>query len=172
MAVDCASELYKNVQSINFDCENINDMLTSGGLKKIELGAFTAKNSEPATWETLEFNNNDKQSNYTENLTNNDNGTTVVTKTLTVFLTGFEAERHESLNELCNPFKKLVIRITFADGSVALQGLEFGAVLTSVKFETGANATDTNGVTLSFTCDESKHNINAGTSSASTFGLR
>jgi hypothetical protein len=129
--------------------------ITTGGLKSVRIKQFETG----TTYYNLSFNSNDKTSNYTETLTNNDNGTTTVEKTLTIFLTGFDGDRHDNINELCNPFRKLVVEVNFADGSQAIAGAEFGAVLTSVKFETGANATDTNGVTLTFTAQESKHNI-------------
>jgi hypothetical protein len=152
-----ACALYDGIQSIVNNCD-----ITTGGLKELRMSQY----KEGATYDdylmtigiaTLNFNTDDKTTNYVENLTNNDNGTTVVEKTLTVFLSGYDGARHEVINELCNPYKKFIFMVIFADSSRMMMGMENGAVLTSVRFESGANAEDTNGVTLTFSAKESKH---------------
>jgi hypothetical protein len=149
--------LYDGISSILNNCE-----ITAGGISKIQItqyqeGATFSGNNSSGLVQSIDFNTDDKTTNYVEALTNNDNGTTVVEKTLTVFLSGYDGDRHAVLNELCNPYKKFALLITFADGSTMYCGMENGAVLTSVRFESGANAEDTNGVTLTFTAKEKKH---------------
>jgi hypothetical protein len=153
-----ACALYDGIQSIINNCD-----ITTGGLSEIRM---VQMDETKKSWNDylmaglitrIQFNTDDKTTNYVENLTNNDNGTTVVEKTLTVFLSGYDGARHDVLNELCNPYKKFIFLVVFADDSRLYMGAENGAVLTSVRFESGANAEDTNGVTLTFSAKESKH---------------
>jgi hypothetical protein len=142
---------YSKITDITLDCT-----VPSGGVKKIEIADWVVDASR-ASWKNVNFNNQDKTTNYTESLTNNDNGSSVVVQTLTVFFSGFNIDTRNTLEDICNPNVKLLMRITLADGSVVLAGEEYGARCTQVESSTGAGTSDSQGYTATFTTEERRH---------------
>jgi hypothetical protein len=142
---------YSKLGNIELDCT-----VPSGGVKKIEIANWVA-DATKAGWKEVNFNNQDKTTNYTESLTNNDNGSSVVVQTLSVFFSGFNSETRDTLNDICNPNVKLLLRITLSDGSTVIAGEQYGAHCTQVESSTGAGTSDSQGYTATFTTEEGKH---------------
>jgi hypothetical protein len=145
--------LYKGLSGVALNCN-----APTGGVTKIELADWVEGGYSSVTkWLDVNYNNQDKTTNYVEALTNNDNGSSVVTQTLTVFFAGYNEQTRETLDAICNPNVKLLARITLADGNQVIMGEEFGAVCTQVQSSTGAGTTDSQGYTATFTAEEASH---------------
>lgn len=145
-----ACTLNYTIASLEIDCSP-----QTGGLRFIKYRPHGSLAS--VEFKEILFNTDDKTSNYGEVLTNNDNGTTVVEQTLTVYVAGINATTRNTLNELCNPNVKLEVQIGLADGSVITQGNKFGTILSEVRLSTGASAGDAQGYTITFKGEEPSH---------------
>jgi hypothetical protein len=145
-------DLYKTLSDLTLNCN-----APTGGVTKIELADWVKDYKSVTNWLDVNFNNQDKTTNYVEALTNNDNGSSVVTQTLTVFFAGYNVETRNTLDTICNPNVKLLARITLADGNQVIMGEDFGAVCTQVQSSTGAGTTDSQGYTATFTAEEAEH---------------
>jgi hypothetical protein len=145
---------YTDIVDIALDCT-----VPSGGVKEIKIANWASDYTtiKDADWKVVNFNNQDKTTNYTESLTNNDNGSSVVVQTLSVFFSGFNADTRETLNDICNPNVKLLLKVTLSDGSSVIMGEQYGAHCTQVESSTGAGTSDSQGYTATFTTEEGKH---------------
>ena len=143
---------YDEISSITIDCE-----AAVGGIKTLAIANWAAIRPADSAFKEINFNNQDKTTNYTEALENGDDGSTVVTQTLTVFFSGFNADTRTTLNELCNPNIKAIIKVTLANDTVVYMGERFGAVLTKVESSSGSATRDTQGYTATWTAEEATH---------------
>lgn len=141
---------YAAIASMPIDCTS-----TSGGVVAVKYKTHGSASS--VAFVDIGFNPSDKVSNYSEVLTNNDNGTTVVDQTLTISIAGINADVQSALDTLCNPNVKLILEVHFANGTKLKVGNEYGAVLSEVKLSTGANAGDSQGYMLTFKGEEPVH---------------
>lgn len=140
---------YSLIEDLATDCSQ-----PIGGLKTIKYRKF--KSTQDPFVEII-FNEKDKITNYSEVLTNNDNGTTVVDQTLTAFLAGINEDNHDTLNALCNPNVRLEVQIEFINGTSIIMGENYGVSLTEVTVNSGANAGDNYGYTIIFKGEEPAH---------------
>lgn len=159
-----------DLSGITLDC----NALSVGGIKKIfyttidncvididedqsSLNYMSAKSVafvDPTQVKEVLFNPKDGQTSYTDEKTVGPEGSESAVPTLNTFLPSMTAEKAALIDELANPYVKLVMFIETASGTKHILGLDFGMTLTSISGASGASRPDTNGYTLTFTGDE------------------